>query len=153
MVERLPAIVPDTSVIIKWYRQEEVLATKALKLREDYRAGNVQLLAPELLAYEMANVLVFKSHLSYDEIQQAIHDLYGTELEWQSLTPSLLERACQLARQHRTTAYDAVFLALAESAGALLLTADAKLVRKLSSESRVMFLGDYTAEDLTNLRP
>lgn len=143
MEERLPAIVPDTSVIIKWFRQEEVLAAKALQLRADYQAGRVDLLAPELLAYEMANVLVLKPDLSYDEVEQAIRDLYDTEFGWQAPTPSLLERACQLARQHRTTAYDAIFLALAESAGALFLTADAELTRRLSTVPRVVFLGDY----------
>jgi len=31
-------LVPDTSVVIEWFRQGEILAKEALRLREDYLA-------------------------------------------------------------------------------------------------------------------
>ena len=50
-------VVPDSSVVIKWFRQGENLAEQALALRTGYLDGRIQLSVPTLLAYELTNVL------------------------------------------------------------------------------------------------
>ena len=57
-------LVPDTSVIIKWFRQGEILAGEALAVRAAYLEGRIQLSVPSLVAYELANVLRYKGDLT-----------------------------------------------------------------------------------------
>lgn len=53
--------VADASVILKWFSQTgESELGKAIRLRDDYKDGTIELYAPELLVYEVANVLRYK---------------------------------------------------------------------------------------------
>ncbi|MHB0878181.1 MAG: type II toxin-antitoxin system VapC family toxin [Anaerolineae bacterium] len=137
-------VVPDTSVLIKWFRQEEVLALQALLLRSEYLSGAVALVVPTLLAYELANVLALKADIPDDRVEQAVADLYDMELQWVEPSLQSVSCACRLAREHGLTVYDATFVALAESRAAVFLTADGRLAARLASRSHVVFLGEYT---------
>ncbi len=46
----------DSSVIIKWFSEEEE-TKKALELREKYINGEIVIAVPDLLVYEIANAL------------------------------------------------------------------------------------------------
>jgi len=57
--------VTDASVVLKWFSNiGENDLKKALKLREDFRRRKIDIYAPELLIYEIANVLRFKEALN-----------------------------------------------------------------------------------------
>jgi predicted nucleic acid-binding protein len=75
-------VVLDTSVLVKWYRQGEVLATEALQLREDHLAGRISIALPSLVAYELANVLHYKEDLSTHQVQAAVRSLFGMQMTW-----------------------------------------------------------------------
>jgi len=134
-------VVLDTSVIIKWFRQEEVLAEKALALREAYLDGRLDVFLPALAIYELANVLRYKSELSTEEVAQAVESLLDMELEIVAPSGELIRRSVEIARQYDETVYDAVFVALAESLGAPLITADEVLASKMAPLGFVRFLG------------
>ena len=53
-MERYKALVLDTSVIMKWYKEEED-SDKALEIRDKCIRGEIQLSAPDLVLYEMVN--------------------------------------------------------------------------------------------------
>ena len=53
-----------------------------------------------------------------------------------------MERTVELAPTHETTVYDAISVALAESTGALLITADIKLAGRLFALPYVRQLGE-----------
>jgi len=57
-------VVPDTAVVVKWFRHGEVLADHALALRSAYVDGRMQVSVPASLAYELANVLRYKDELT-----------------------------------------------------------------------------------------
>lgn len=138
-------LVPDTSVVIKWFRQGEILAEQALALRAAYLAGHVQVSVPSLLAYELTNVLRYKDDLSTDWVEEAVQSLFDMGLEWAPPTAAMMRRATVIARASDTTVYDATFAALAESLEATFVTADQHLARRLAAWPFVRFLGD--AED------
>ena len=138
--------VPDTSVVVKWLRQGEVLAAQALALRAAYLDGKIELLAPDLLAYELANVLRYKVELSTASVELAVQSVFDMGLEWAAPTASLMRRAAAIARAAEVTVFDAAFAALAESAGATFVTADKALVRRLAGWPCVLFLGNVEAE-------
>lgn len=140
----LPSLVVlDTSVVIKWYRQGEILAKQALALRDAYLDGRATLVVPALLAYELSNVLCYKQDLTLQDVQQCIVGLYRMRLEWVAPSSAVIGRAVEIARTYDTTVYDASFAALAESLNAAFITADVRLARRLSALSYVHSLEDF----------
>ncbi|MEJ5310032.1 MAG: type II toxin-antitoxin system VapC family toxin [Anaerolineae bacterium] len=135
-------LVLDTSVVLKWIRQEEILADRALSILHTYLEGRNRLIVPMLLAYEVANVLRYKPELSTADIALALQSLFDLGLEWVSASSILTQRAMNIARTYDTTVYDAIFAAVAESVGATFVTADARLGQRFNGLPFVVFLGD-----------
>ena len=135
-------IVPDTSVVIKWFRQGEVLAEQALALRTAYLDGHIQVSVPSLLAHELTNVLRYKDDLTTAQVEEAVQSLFDMGLESVPPTAMMMRRAAVIAREADATVYDAAFAALAESLEATFVTADARLARRLAAWPFVLFLGD-----------
>ena len=138
-------IVPDTSVVIKWYRQGEILAAQALAVRTAHLDNHIRLSVPTLLAYELTNVLRYKDDLTTFQVEEAVQSLFDMGLEWVPPSASMMRRAAAIARESSATVYDATFAAMAESLQAIFVTADERLVRRLTAWPMVSFLGD---EDL-----
>lgn len=134
-------LVLDTSVIIKWFRQGEILAEQALALRAAYLNGHVQVIVPSLLACELANVLRYKDDLTTAQVEDAVQSLFDMGLQWMLPSAAVMRRATVIARESDATVYDAAFAALAESEKATFVTADERLVRRLAAWPFVQLLG------------
>lgn len=122
--------VVDASITIKWVIPE-ILSDAAHRLRD----GEDELLAPDLLLVEVANALWKKTtarELSPREADTAL-DLVGHSGIDLHPTPPLLPRAMEVARRLAHPVYDCVYLALAERERVPLVTADQRLLRRLSS--------------------
>lgn len=132
----------DTSVVLKWIRQEEILAEPALDILSGYLEGRIRVIVPTLLIYEVANVLRYKAELTTTHLEMVVQSLFDLGLEWVVAAPGITQRAVSLARVYDTSVYDAVFAAVADNAGATLVTADARLVQRLAGLSYVVFLGE-----------
>jgi len=142
------SIVPDTSVVLKWFLHEgETGREQALVLRHAYLEGHAQLLAPDLLLYEAANVLCYKPDWDASRVTQAIHTLLALKLQVIPVSLPLLQRAVELAYQYNLAVYDASFVALAEENQAIFITADQKAVRGLKELPHVRSLTDALASD------
>ena len=135
-------IVPDTSVVIKWFRQGEILAEQALALRAAYLDGQLHISVPSLLAYELTNVLRYRDDLTTAQVEEAVQSLFDMGLEWGPPTAAMMRRAAVIARAADATVYDATFATLAESLEATFVTADERLARRLAAWPFVLFLGD-----------
>ena len=135
-------VVLDTSVVVKWYRQGEVLADHALAVRDAYLVGQITVSVPSLLAYELANVLRHKRDRSTAHVQEAVQSVLDMRFEWVLPSTAVLLRAVEITRVFDATVYDSVFAALAESASATFVTADGRLCRRLASLGHVRFLGE-----------
>lgn len=140
-----PALILDTSVVLKWFRREEILAERVLDLLQGYLEGQIRVFAPTLLGYEIANVLRYKDELTTAQIETALQDLFTLGFEWITLTAPVIRRAVVIARDYGTSVYDATFAATAEAVGAGFITADERLVRRLDVLPYVAFLGTFEA--------
>lgn len=101
-----------------------------------FEAG-VSLHAPHLLDIETSQILrrfVRKGEVTPDRARQALEDLADLPLERYS-HDFLLPRVWSLRQD--LTAYDAVYVALAEALGATLLTRDARISRAPGHAARV----------------
>lgn len=129
-------IVLDASVAAKWYLPREELYLKAAAIKEDFLAGRTRLLSPSIIYYEINNVLrsaVLKSPINTKTLLGSLQDFYELDLQVYQSTELLLE-TFRLATRFSISSYDAVYVALANSVGAPLYTADEKLVRAVSKK-------------------
>jgi predicted nucleic acid-binding protein len=121
--------VVDASVAVKWLIGEPG-TSQALRLRSHVVS------APDLLVAECANIVWKKvrlGELTEPEASLAIRLLVRADIE---LVPTrrLARRAVDLAILLDHSAYDCMYLALAEAAKRPFVTADARLLRKLAVE-------------------
>lgn len=118
-------VVVDTSVAIKWFLPEKGSeAAKTLLEKEE-------LAAPDLLLYEMTNVLSYKAALTSGDIQKLLKILFQFSIQFFVLSQERFLRVAELSRNFQISAYDASFIALAETLQADLVTADEKLVKQV----------------------
>jgi predicted nucleic acid-binding protein len=75
----------DASVAVKWFVVEPD-SPSAHQLLEAHAWGSTTLVAPDLIVYEVANVLLHLPTLTTGEAQRALERLY--ELELELITPS-----------------------------------------------------------------
>ena len=141
-------LVVDASVVLKWRLDDEVLVDAALALRQDFlREGQLELLAPSLLFYEMANGLLMaarRGRISPDQAESSLSEFGGMGIV---LVNPPLSPILKLAFDLGVTAYDAAYLALAQAQGCPLWTADRELFEAASPRlTWVRWLGDYPDE-------
>lgn len=136
------SVVLDTSVVIKWFRRYEVLQEQALELRRAYLDGRLFIHVPDLLIYEIANVLRYKPDMNETKVQQALQSLFGVRIGIERIGSEVIGRAVEIAYTYGVTVYDAVFVALAEQLEADFITVDGKLVQKLHDIPYVYHLAD-----------
>jgi predicted nucleic acid-binding protein len=125
--------VADTSIAVKCVLPEADSA-KAIQLFDDYARGTHDLVAPDLFPTEVANVLMMaerQGKLHPGEALQGFRNIMRAAPTFHAATP-LLPRAIELALQFRQSAYDCLYVALAEREGCELVTADDKLVVAVS---------------------
>jgi predicted nucleic acid-binding protein len=111
----------DASVAVKWYFRE-IYREAALRLLDD----RYELLAPDLLIAEFANVAwkyVRRGDATAAEARAALNELLSVPLKVHTATavmPAAFDIACETGR----TAYDSIYLTLAQIQGCQLVTAD-----------------------------
>jgi predicted nucleic acid-binding protein len=128
-MERQGMSVLDASVILKWFIDEND-SDKAIRLREEYEANEREIVIPDFLLIEVANVLCYYPGFDSDDINDCLKTLFDMAIDIVTPTPGLLEHTIAIAKKYHITCYDALYLALAEDLGFPLITADQELYRK-----------------------
>ena len=141
-------VVVDASVAFKWLVEEEN-SDKATALTRLWDDEGVQLAAPHLMPFEVANALhrrVMRGDLALEVAADLMQDLMSLGVVLHE-TPNLHRRALELAsRLKQGAVYDAHYLALAESLGCELWTADQRFYRAASSGvDNVRWIGEFSA--------
>ncbi|HZM90016.1 MAG TPA: type II toxin-antitoxin system VapC family toxin [Blastocatellia bacterium] len=127
-------LVVDASVAIKWFVVEP-LSVEARRILDDYEAGTLSLVAPDLINAEIGNIVWKKQTfqgLSTDDAKAVIDGFRKLEIAFTS-TAHLLSDAYNLAITHRRTVYDSLYLALSIREACQFVTADERLVNAVSS--------------------
>jgi len=137
-------VVLDSSVVIKWFRSHEALREQALGLRQAYLDGLISIHVPELLTYEIANVLRYKPDMKETEVQQALQSLFDMQIGIEHIDPEVIKRAINIAYSYNITVYDAVFVALAKRLECDFITVDGELAQKLHNIPCVHHLADLS---------
>ena len=137
----------DASIVVKWFVAEP--------LSEDARrllSHRIELHAPDILLVEFANTIWKKVRLREIADPRPYWDELANLPEIVTLHPGeeLVESAAQLATALDHPVYDCLYLACAEAAAAVLVTADRRFARKAAvslSNVDVRCLGETGATD------
>ena len=143
-------VVVDASLAFKWL-VKEIHTDQANDLGRLWNGQGTRIAAPYLMPVEVTNALhrrVARGELTVEAATQRMRSLLSSGLELHQ-PPQLHRRALELASQFRQgAAYDAHYLALAETLGCELWTADVRFYRAASPVVRsVRWVGEPAASD------
>jgi predicted nucleic acid-binding protein len=140
-------IVLDASVAVMWALPDrtEPLLRQADALLQQYRDGRLDLLVPDLFWSEIANALwkaVRRGRIPAATAHEALTEMISRDFP---TVPGrqVLDQAFIIAVRFDCTAYDSVYVALAESRRTQLVTADEPLATALAAYLPVKWLGAY----------
>jgi predicted nucleic acid-binding protein len=130
----------DTSVAVKWFVTEED-SERALDLQQAHLRDYLQLHAPDVLLMESANALRYAG-LTEEIILQDLQTFFALEVEIIPFSIDVLNSAVALSLEHDLAVYDAYFLALAQATEIPLITADRKMLSRLTVQDGALNLAD-----------
>ena len=127
-------LVVDSSVIVKWFaKQDETDRPQALFIRKQFLSHQLNLIVPDLVLYEITNVLKTKKEVEGKDVRETIKFLFVYPFYTVSPSQALFLSALKIAYDYELTIYDAIYVALAQGAACSLITADKKLQSKCKS--------------------
>lgn len=124
----------DSSVAFKWL-VPEIDTSIALRLRDDFRNGIHDLIAPDLFSVETVHALTRaerQGRVTAGEGRVLFKALLNNYPALHSFLP-LLPRAYEISSTLRIGVYDCVYVALAERENCEFVTADDKLIKNLQA--------------------
>ena len=142
----MPRYVVDASIIAKWILSGEPYQENTAKLKEDFATGQVELCAPTLIIYEVANALwraVKLGRVSENDAKEALEALEDMKIELYEFGWTEASQGLSIASRLDLTVYDAAYLFIAEKTRASLLTADEKLYEKAKAHFKIIHIKDY----------
>ena len=143
-------VVVDASFAFKWLVREEH-TDKALVMLRAWQREEIRPAAPHLLPFEVANALhkrVNRGELSVEGAVDLIGNLLTSQVELHQPW-NLHGRALEIASTYgQAAAYDAHYLALAESLGCDFWTADEKFHQSVGdADGRVHWIGEFVVPE------
>ena len=138
----------DASVAAKWFvRHGEADRELAMSIRQRHLSGHCRLIMPELAILEVANAIRYSRRAREADGATALELLRDLHMEIHPLSWDLLRKVNAISWAYNIAVYDAAYVALAESVGFPLLTADEVLLKKLKGHSIVLRLRDLAVEE------
>jgi predicted nucleic acid-binding protein len=130
------SLVLDPSVAVKWY-VKEVDSAVSVEFQKWIQETAGRLIVPPLFFYEIANIL-WKKEILRKEVfpkaaKQILWEILQLPLQVYLDRHEMLPRALDIAAEMRVSVYDAIYLATTVQNQAIFVTADDRLVRKLST--------------------
>jgi predicted nucleic acid-binding protein len=139
-------LVIDSGVAVKWF-VDEPYSAEAMRIFDEYLAGNLFLLAPDFVYAEFGNIFWKKQALqgfNPADAARIVGDFRANITITLTSTFDLLNDAYRLAVAHKRTVYDSLYLALSLRAGCQFVTADERFVNAVGAQfSNVIRLADW----------
>ena len=129
----------DTSVAVKWFVTEED-SQRATSLRRAHLWDEIQLYVPDLLLMELANALRYTGRLSEERILEDLATFSALDISIVPFSIDVLRSSVALSLEQDLAVYDAYFLAMAQDLGVPFITADRRMLSRLTSEDGALSL-------------
>jgi predicted nucleic acid-binding protein len=143
------AFIVDASVAVKWHLPDEDDADIAFVLLDQFDQGEIDLLAPYHIRYEVASAITVATlgrapPLSRNDGETAIAEFIALQLRT-STEDALIPAAYALVHQHGCAFYGALYLALAEHPHIPFIMADGRLYQRIGHLPNAVWLGNFVA--------
>jgi predicted nucleic acid-binding protein len=129
----------DTSVAVKWFVTEED-SERATSLRRAHLWDEIQLYVPDLLLMELANALRYTDRLSEEKILEDLATFSALDISIVPFSIEVLRSSVAHGLEQDLAVYDAYFLAVAQDLGIPFITADRKMLSRLTAEDGALSL-------------
>lgn len=137
-VRLMKKVVVDASLVVKWFITEEY-SNLALEIRDRFVNGQLELLAPNLLHYEVLNALKYSNLFSLDNLADAITSLENYGIIQVPLNGDYAQKTMKLSVDHNISIYDAAYVGLTDVLGICAYSADKKLVDTVHKDYKKKF--------------
>jgi predicted nucleic acid-binding protein len=127
-------VIVDISLIYKWFIDEEPrkITDSSRLLLKSFLKGKEKILCPNLILYELGNILAYKNTLSKTDIDNIWQKFSNINLPLINPTGEFMKRCIDFSLQYHVTVYDASYAILALEKKCILLTADSKFAKKIN---------------------
>ena len=132
----------DTCAIIKWFCTEEGTDI-ALRFREELIDGNIEIVTPDLLLYELSNALRYNPNFDEKDVEDAIESILSSGIRLLIPTSQILRTAIGYAYEFDVSYYDSYYVALAKELDVILVTSDRKLCGQVKNLNFVKHLDEF----------
>lgn len=122
----MPEFVIDASVYAKWFNKGEEFEEEALRLRNDFISGRVELYAPSQIVFEVCNTIWKNRNISDTDASLLAKQVIVLRPEIFKLDSEETEEAMMLARLENASFYDTAYIVAAKKLAFTLITADDK---------------------------
>lgn len=144
----METFVIDTSVIIKWYNQNNESHTEqARQILLDLKAEKIGIIIPNIAAVELLNVLVKSKSLSINEAKIIMEHFFSLPIVIKEPSQAILEQTADIMETYNIVAYDALFVATAKDMNCKIISDDTKS-HGIITDGTVIMLGQYQARSL-----
>ena len=137
-------MIVDASVILMAFFPDEEGHTQAQSLVRAYALGTVELRGPTLLAYEVTNAVlqaVRRQRITLETAEDILTAFEDLTIFLEGVTP---HQTLSIAHRYDRSAYDAAYLALAETLNDQFIMGDRRLYNAVSQQLPwVLWIGDY----------
>jgi predicted nucleic acid-binding protein len=126
--------VVDASVAIKWRLNDEELLDEARFLLQRFLRREILLAAPAFIRYELANTLDQarrRGRIPHEQVGETLRYLLLLGVHMQADSDALVQKAARLAGELDISAYDGMYVALAEELDLVLVSEDRRLLRRI----------------------
>jgi predicted nucleic acid-binding protein len=138
-------VVIDASVAIKWFKDEaEEYVGSALSIQERKSLGDVEIIVPGLLFLEVLNAFLTKPDFTREDIAAVKESLIKMNMKIIRPDSKLLGQAIDIAVKNSLTFYDALYIAVADAADAILYTEDGEIVSCSRDYGFIRHIKDYS---------
>jgi|SRR5690348_776511 predicted nucleic acid-binding protein len=140
-------LIPDASVVAKWYLRDEDLVAEADRLYADWHRGRWNLVVPGHFPFEVVHAIHHaqrRQRLSQQAADTAIADFANLLAAMTFVEPQFVVRhGSHLATNLGVNFFDACYLRVARITGFSYITADTAFYRQTQSQPGVLWLGNY----------
>ncbi|MCP4666609.1 MAG: type II toxin-antitoxin system VapC family toxin [Deltaproteobacteria bacterium] len=128
----------DASVVLKWYLMDEECCQEAQSLLERHVSGDLALLAPTILPYEVLNALLVAQRMGRipnDVTETAFSGFLELEIDF--LDPFVdYPEILTLAHAYHRSVYDASYISLAKKNNIDFVTGDKRLFNAVKDQMK-----------------
>jgi len=137
-------IVLDASIGVKWFRYENESNTDlANKLLQQQFQNEIEIIVPDLFFFEIINILLSKKYLNVDDIYSASESLHLMNMKVIFPNKKIIDTSINIADRTKLTFYDSLYISVAISEQALLLTEDKEILKNKSNFDFIKSLDEF----------